>query len=89
MKIATGQRITCKHPTEAYYSNYGITPELIFSPGMVAVVKTISPKVCLPSKNMPLPDGIDRKQDFIVADYTDENGDKRRVGLNFCNVVVL
>ena len=50
MKIATGQRITCKHPTEAYYSNYGITPELIFSPGMVAVVKTISPKVCLPSK---------------------------------------
>jgi len=74
----------------AYYSNYGPNKgrHIIFRPGMVGVVHSITPKVTLPKRGTPLPPGIDRKDEFAVVDYFDENNEPQRVGLNFCNVVI-
>lgn len=91
MKPTIGQQITCRFPTPAYYSNYGLNKgkHIIFRPGMTGTVASIAPKVCLPKKGIELPDGIDRKPDFAVVDYIDEDGKQQRVGLNFCNVTTL
>lgn len=82
-----GQKVTCRFPVNAYYSNYGLNKgkHIIFSPGMIGEVVAITPKVSLPNPGK-LPDGIDRKPDFVVVDYLDESRTKQRVGLNFCNV---
>lgn len=88
MKPTIGQQVTCRFPTAAYYSNYGLNKgtHIIFQPGMIGTIASIAPKVTLP-KQGKLPDGIDRKPDFAVVDYLDENGNKQRVGLNFCNLL--
>jgi len=89
MKPTPGQTVTCLFETEAYYSNYGLNKgrHIIFRPGMVGIVASIAPKVHLPKRGIELPPGIDRKDEFAVVDYQDENGETQRVGLNFCNVV--
>lgn len=82
--VKPGDKVTCKHAVEAYYSNYGGNPVLNFTPGTVAVVASIAPKVrIVKPKDDPRYDGRD---EFVVADYTDERGQTQRVGLNFCNV---
>lgn len=37
--------VTCKIEVDAYYSNYGITPKIVFKPGMKGIIKAIMPKV--------------------------------------------
>lgn len=76
-----GTRVTCLHAVEAYYSDYGGNPKFVFSPGMEGVVASIAPKVRL----MGEPPIYDRRDEFVVVDYKD-NGETRRVGLNFCNI---
>lgn len=77
------KRVTCKHEVEAYYSNYGGLPKLIFKPGMKAYVKSITPKVRI-SGQQPT---NDTKEYFLVCDYfAPETNSFQRVGLNFCNV---
>lgn len=83
-----GQQVTCKHPVEAYYSNYGLNKGVVieFKPGMSGIVKSVSPKVCLPAKGGKLPPGIDRKLDSVIIDFNDELGHPQRCSLNFCNI---
>ena len=82
--IKPGDKVTCLHPVEAYYSNYGGNPVLNFTPGMVGVVASIAPKVCIPNRGKD--PRYDRRDEFVVVDYTDERNTTQRVGLNFCNI---
>jgi len=85
-----GRSVTCKHAVEAYYSNYGPDKGTVieFKPGMVGIVSSVAPKVCLLKKGVVDP-RYDRKADFLVVDYIDPTHGKRRVGLNYCNAVFL
>lgn len=87
MKPNVGQKVTCRFPEPAYYSDYGLNKgrQITFRPGMVGTVVAIVPKVSMPPKGQ-LPSGRDRKPEFVVVDYLDEGGEKQRVGLDFCNV---
>jgi len=79
-----GDQVTCKHPVEAYYSDYGTNPKMVFQPGMVGTVKSIAPKVRI-VRHGPEHDG---KDEFLVVDYhAPETDQTERVGLNFCNAI--
>ena len=87
MKWKVGDHVTCKHAVEAYYSNYGPRPKMLFRPGMVGTVTAIAPKVCLPRKGYRLPPELDRNPFFLVVDYpAPETARTERVGLNGLNV---
>ena len=83
-KPKIGDVVTCKHPTEAYYSNYGITPFCEFTPEDTGIVAAIAPKVRMTPKDATH-DGL---PDFACVDF-EKNGRQWRVGLNFCNVIIV
>ena len=78
-----GMRVTCLHEVEAYYSRYPKgRPEVIFKPGMIAIVASVAPKVRITGE----PPVHDKLDEFIVVDYVDSATNKQeRVSLNFCN----
>ena len=79
-----GDRVTCKIPVDAYYSDYGTNPKMVFDTGMVGVVNSIAPKVCI-VRHGPEHDG---KDEFLVVDYVcPVTNETQRVGLNFCNAI--
>lgn len=80
--IKPGDKVTCKIAEEAYYSNYAGRPRTVFNPGDIGTVACIAPKVRITS-------GIskDKKDTFLVVDYTDAYGMMHRVGLNHINAV--
>ena len=90
MKIKPGDSVTCLHTEAAYYSDYGPNKGKIiqFKPGMLGTVASIAPKVTMPAKGNTDP-RYDFKDDFLVVDYMDENNEKQRVGLNFCNAKLI
>ena len=70
-----GDQVTCRERVEAYYSNYGITPECWFEPGDVGVVvKTGVPSVW--TGGAPT---------FVVVDFH-KNGRLWRVGIGNNNL---
>lgn len=76
-----GDKVTCKIPVEAYYSDYGGNPKMVFQPGMTGTVAAIAPKVRIVKG--PQYDG---KDEFLVVDYhAPETNNQERVSLNFCN----
>lgn len=78
-----GDKVTCKVSVPAYYSNYGINPPIIFTPGMEATVISIAPKVVITGE-API---YDKNPNMIVCDYyAPETNKIERVSLNFCNV---
>mgnify|MGYP001612558177 CR=1 FL=1 len=85
MTIQIGDIVTCKFPVEAYdywYYKRQYGRELLFSPGMLGVVKAVAAKVRI------VKDGVctDGKDTFLVVDF--EHAEQtERVGLNWCNVV--
>jgi hypothetical protein len=82
---APGDTVTCKVPMEAHYSGYAGNPEMLFKPGMVGTVASIAAKVCIMDG-----EGYDDKEDFVVVDFQcPETKRRERVGLNFCNTVLL
>ena len=85
--IQIGDKVTCKVPVEAYYSNYGGNPIMVFRPGMVGTIAAIAPKV----RNTPkqLRDKAhDSKADMLVLDYDcPVTGKQQRASLNYCNTV--
>ena len=84
-----GDHVTCLYAQEAYYSDYGPNKgiKIEFAPGMTGVVKSIAPKVrYTKARTDPR---IDNKDEFLVVDYVDENGNTQRVGLNFCNAALV
>jgi len=83
--IGVGDKVTCKLPVEGYYSGYGITPKIVFQPGMVGKVTSIAPKVC----KVKGPE-FDGKDEFLVVDYhAPETDTQQRVALNFCNAILV
>ena len=78
--FAIGDRVTCYEEQEAYYSNYGGNPTLIFSPGMVGTVGAI--------KVPYVTHRTDRPNDayFLCVDFIDSSGKEQRVGLSYRNV---
>ena len=83
-QISVGDKVTCK-VAEPAYSGYTGTEAIYFKPGMVGVVSKIAPKVRIVSGP-----GKDRRSEFLVVDYTaPETGGTVRVGLNFCNAVLV
>ena len=84
----TGDLVTCLHPVEAYDSNYGPNKGRIiqFQPGMIGTVHRTTCKVTIIKSHDPR---YDQKEEFVVVDYIDENNQKQRVGLNFCNVKII
>lgn len=74
MRIPIGTKVTCKETVEAYYSNYGITPECYFKPGMQGELISYMPSVR-------------RNVDFAVVDFK-VDGKTWRVGLDLKNLVV-
>ena len=86
--IKVGDVVTCKHAVKSYYSDYGPNPKIVFEPGMIGVVRSITPKVCkLPKKDRQGHPELDGKNDFLVVDYCDDDTVSHSVGLNFCNAV--
>lgn len=85
MRVKKGDRVTCKHTVEAYYSGYSGNPVWKFEPGMIAVVHCVSLKVSRRKYLDPGEPQYDMKYEFVVADY-DDQGTERRIGLDFCNV---
>jgi hypothetical protein len=85
--FAVGDKVSCKVPVEAYYSNYGGNPIMVFRPGMVGTIASIAPKV----RNTPkrLRDKAhDSKADMLVIDYDCPiTGQLQRASLNYCNTV--
>jgi hypothetical protein len=76
MKPQIGDVVTCKVREEAYYSNYGITPECWFEPGDMAVVASVDvPKIW-------------HRGTFICADF-EKDGRKWRVGLDPKNIRII
>jgi hypothetical protein len=83
MKI--GDRVTCRFAESAYYSRYAGRPEILFKPGMVGTIASITPKVKITTGQ-----GKDSRPDFLVVDYeAPETGQTERVGLNYDNAVLL
>lgn len=41
MKVKIGDKVTCRHPEEAYYSEYAGNPKVMFEPGMVGTVNDV------------------------------------------------
>lgn len=77
-----GMRVTCKYAVPAYYSKYAGNPEMLFRPGMIGIVASITPKVRIIGD----PPTHDKNPMFLVVDYAaPETGKTERVGLNFCN----
>jgi hypothetical protein len=87
VELSPGQRVTCIHPVEAYYSSYCGNPWMVFKPGMIGRVVSIAPKVRIVCNGGP---EYDRRYTFVVVDYDCPITNKtQRVGLDFCNVVVV
>lgn len=85
IKPRQGDIVTCKVAVEAYYSNCGGNPRIVFEPGMRGVVVKVAPKVCI--VRGPQCDG---ESEFLVVDFDCPiTLRKERVGLNFCNAVVV
>ena len=85
-KPKVGDTVTCRIAVEAYYSHYGTNPCMIFKPGMLGIVKSIATKVRIVNYG-PQNDG---KDEFLVVDYNCPiTGKQQRVGLNFCNAIVV
>ena len=90
-----GEKVTCKHAVEAYYSDYGVNKgkKIEFKPGMIGIIAAIAPKVTRPMPFGPVYGGepvskdprFDRKTTFLVVDYVVPEHGEQRVGLNFCN----
>lgn len=86
-QFKTGDKVTCKHAVEAYYSKYAGNPEILFEPGTPAVIASITPKVRIAVFD---PLRYDGRDEFIVADFYSITTNKtERVGINFCNAVKL
>lgn len=85
-KPKPGDQVTCLHPVDAYYSDYGGNPKMVFQPGMTGTVASIAPKVRI-VRGGPEHDG---KDEFLVVDYQcPVTNQQQRVGLNFCNAKVV
>jgi len=78
-----GQRVTCRIPEEAYYSGYGGQSVQDFRPDMVGVAENTVPYVWT-NRNRGC-----KCQDFVVVDFTGDNGKTRRVGLDPHNIVLV
>lgn len=87
-KFNIGDTVTCKFAVEAYGSNYGLNKDnyLIFRPGMTGIVVSIAPKIFL-LKSVPPNSGLDNRPDFLVVEFTDENGVTQRCALHYANAV--
>ena len=73
-----GQGVTCKKAVEAYYSNYGGNPVMIFHPNMRGEFQKLAPKV------------RGKNEDFAVVDYYCPITEKtQRVGLDISNLLVI
>ena len=84
-KPEPGDRVVCKIPVEAYYSNYGPSPEMVFDTGLVGVVAHNDTAKVRIVNHGPQHDG---KDTFVVVDYTCPVTNKtQRVGLNHCNII--
>jgi hypothetical protein len=78
-----GQRVTCRIPVPAYYSGYGLQSVQDFRPDMAGVAEKTVPYVSMnPNRGC-------RCQDFVVVDFTGDNGKTRRVGLDPHNIVLV
>lgn len=85
-RFPPGSRVTCRVKEEAYYSNYGSNPRMVFEPGMTGLLYGFAPKVAMPRKEAALPIGRDRNPYFAVVDYVDTAGVTQRVALHVCNL---
>lgn len=87
-KPKPGDTVTCHYAVEAYDSDYGLNKgkRIVFNPGMMGVVKSIAPKVTISKNDDPR---YDMKENFLVVDYFDEDNNKQRVGLHYCNARVI
>lgn len=78
--LKPGDKVTCKHPVEAYYGTS------VFRPGMVGTVMSVSPKV----RMLPPDKSHDSKVHFLTIDYDcPSTGRKERCGLNYINTVLI
>ena len=84
-KISIGQKVTCLHEVEAYYSGYNGNPKVMFTPNDVGIVRSIAPKVHI-LKCLPVFDGC---EDFLVIDFIHPEHGKQRCHLNYCNVRII
>jgi hypothetical protein len=84
-KPQVGDRVTCKIPVEAYYSDYSGRPKMVFDTGLVGVVAhNDTAKVCI-VRHGPQHDG---KDTFVCVDYVcPVTNEIQRVGLNHCNII--
>lgn len=82
--VQVGMYVTCIQSEECYYSNYGGRPEMLFRPGMVALVASV---------DVP---AVTKNYAFICADFyapTEnpkwESNDVWRVALKYDNIKIV
>lgn len=74
--LKVGEKVTCKQITEAYYSNYGISPKCSFTPNDIGIIGSV---------NVPY---VNKQGTFTCVDF-EKYGQKWRVSLDNKNIVNL
>ena len=83
--VKVGDKVTCKTPTAAYYSDYAGNPVCIFKPGMVGVAAVVDvPSVCREGVSFIC---VDFRVPGLYSGGKQHKQDTWRVALKYDNIV--